>query len=265
MCALNRLLRPGAGVKSLLRRTVFRDGAVRRITLGPLAGMRWRVGELTGLAPFYSGGESDVQEALSAHMPAGGVAVDAGANWGLHTLLLSRLAGPSGRVLAVEPFPPNVVHLSDHVAINRAANVTVVTAALADRPGSVPYLPGENGSVGKLVFGGETPAGCIPVPVRTLDEVAAAEGLSRLDVAKVDVEGAESRLLEGARAVMERFRPVLVVELHTPEQDLACGRILTDAGYSLTRCGGGPPIVRIDRSWPDPEGVWGTVICTPRR
>jgi hypothetical protein len=79
----------------------------------------------------------------------------------------------------------------------------------------------------------------------------------------VDVEGAEARLLKGAEHTILRFRPHLVVELHNPEQDLEVARLLQKWNYAIKRVDGSP-INYLDRPWPEPEGVWGTLHATPQ-
>ncbi len=72
----------------------------RPIRFGAIRGMRFRVNLITGLSPWYSGAERPQQRAFKALLGPGDVVIDIGANWGLHTLYLSRLVGPTGRVLA---------------------------------------------------------------------------------------------------------------------------------------------------------------------
>ena len=80
---------------------------------------------------------------------------------------------------------------------------------------------------------------------------------------KVDVEGAESAVLSGAQQTLEQHRPCLIVDLHTPEQDVRVAGILTAHDYVLERLEG-PPITRADTGWPDPEGGWGSLLAMPR-
>jgi len=87
-------------IKRLVRRCFFPDGAVRRVITGPLRGFRYRVSPITGMEAWYSGHERDMQRAMAAYVRAGDTVLDVGANWGIHSLLLSRLVGPRGRVIA---------------------------------------------------------------------------------------------------------------------------------------------------------------------
>lgn len=103
----------------------------------------------------------------------------------------------------------------------------------------------------------------LDVAVRTLDSLVEDLHLARIRLVKIDVEGAESMVIRGARATLDRFQPHLIVDLHTPEQDVDVAHLLASRGYTLERLDG-PPIRRYDRGWPEPEGVRGSLLASPR-
>lgn len=250
-------------LKSFLSALWFRPGSAHRVLTGPLRGMWFRFGPDTGFAALYSGNEGHNQRAYAALVRPGDTVIDAGANWGVHTLHLARLVGPQGRVLAFEPHPVVVEDLRWHVERNALTQVQIHAAALGDQPGTLPFILGESSKTSHFASSDEKPAAqVVEVPCRTVDEVVAGAGLTSLRLMKVDVEGAESRLLQGAEETLRRLRPALVVELHTPEQDLAVSALLTRHGYRLAGVDG-RVIQHLDRSWPDPDGVWGTVLALP--
>ena len=255
-------VREGA-VKAIARSTLFRDGAVRRIRLGPLKGRAFRIGPITGLSPWYSGAERPVQRVFQALVRPSDVVIDVGANWGLHTLCLSGLVERSGRVIAMEPFPPAVEELEWHARTNGCNNVTVLRVAAGTGDGTAFFRPGAAPTTGTLRRDGD-PSGAsdFETEVRALDSVVREFRLRALKLVKIDVEGAESMVLSGARALMRELRPYFVVELHAPEQDVAVAAELTGYGYRVSRISG-PPIQRIDVGWPDPAGVWGSILATP--
>jgi FkbM family methyltransferase len=255
-------VREGA-VKAIARSTLFRDGAVRRIRLGPLRGRAFRIGPITGLSPWYSGAERPVQRVFRELVRSSDVVIDVGANWGLHTLCLSGLVQRSGRVIAMEPFPPAAEELEWHVRRNGCDNVTVLRAAAGGRDGTALFRPGAAPTTGSLRRDGDPPGGSdFPTKVAALDSVVREFGLRAVRLVKIDVEGAESVVLSGASALLAELRPHLVVELHTPEQDVAVAAELGGAGYRIRRISG-PPILRTDVGWPDPAGVWGSILATP--
>lgn len=250
-------------IKRLVRRCFFPHGAVRRIVAGPLRGFRYRVSPITGMEAWYSGHERDMQRAMAAYVRAGDTVLDVGANWGLHSLLLSRLVGPAGRVFACEPSPCVAAETRWHFSANQVQNVTFLELALADQAGTATFDTHALSTTGKLVDGsGPAAASSVTVQVETLDHLVASHPLAALKLVKVDVEGAESKVLTGARGTLEKLRPRLIVELHNPEQDLAVARILREHQYQLTRLDGSE-IRKPDCGWPDRDGVWGTIIAHP--
>jgi FkbM family methyltransferase len=165
----------------------------------------------------------------------GGVCVDVGAAAGLYTLALSRLAGPSGRVHSVEPLAFAHPVWTRVLGSRGARNVQRHALALGAEPGrgvmSVPvgryglvtgrsFLADRSRGLGSNAeFAGQVE---VSVPVATLDGLCAPAGLDRLDFIKIDVEGAELSVLQGAEQVIETFRPALLVEIearHTARYD----------------------------------------------
>ncbi len=189
-----------------------------------------------------------------------------GANWGLHTLYFSRLVGPTGKVLAFEPYPPVFSELQWHLQANGCHNGQAFQAALGDTVGAGLFQPGENASTGQLSAGptcSEIPGKALVVPIQTLDALGEQLRIEQLALVKIDAEGAEARILEGAERLMAKTRPTLVIELHNPEQDVAVARWLTTQGYRFERVAG-PSILHPENGWPDPDGVWGTIVARPR-
>ncbi len=227
--------------------------------------MVWQVSPTTGVAPIYSGAERPVQAAMRRLVKSDSCVFDVGANWGIHTLFLSRLVGAGGRVWAFEPVPEVFAELQWHLAMNKCQNVTAMEYALAEREGESMFLRGATATQGRLdpeIALSKPAEDRFAVPVKTVDGIVAQYALKQVDFMKIDVEGAESKVLEGAIKTMEQFRPRLIIELHNPEQDLAVAEFLCRRGFRLSRVSG-PPITRPDCGWPDRRGVWGRIIAEP--
>jgi FkbM family methyltransferase len=156
--------------------------------------------------------------ALRRVIPPDAVVIDIGAHAGQFTKLFAKLA-PRGHVYAVEPGHYARVILRTALCLNRVGNVTVLPLALGERSGvatlTVPVK--RSGSYGfglsHLGDSGDGAAELELVPLATLDDVAAALALQRIDFVKADIEGYELRLVQGARATLARFRPALLIEL----------------------------------------------------
>jgi FkbM family methyltransferase len=160
---------------------------------------------------------------------AGDVCLDIGAAGGAHLLVMARRVGDNGRVLGVEPRPASLRALRRIVHLMGVGDrVHLAAVAVADQVGArrlrVPVVPTRahfNGSTRHpavaAAFAG-LPSREIEVPTTTLDELIATEGLERVDVLKCDVEGAELLVLAGATHVLERFRPIVILEADDEHQ-----------------------------------------------
>jgi FkbM family methyltransferase len=138
---------------------------------------------------------------------------DVGAHIGAVSLALAALA-PAGRVDAFEPSPTSAALLAGNARANGLGNVHVHQLAMLDTPGPA-HLRRTPFSAGSFVAAAEDGL-AEPVAATSLDAWAAETGLERLDLLKLDVEGAELRVLAGAAATLARHRPTIVVECNPP-------------------------------------------------
>ncbi len=155
------------------------------------------------------------------HLAPGFVMVDVGAHHGIHALVVAyelRARELSGHVHAFEPDPWNRHILRQNLERNELLSfVTVHEEAVSDRQGEAELLVMENESSGHTLRGNEefavwAGARVTPrvVPTTSLD--ALLDGLPRVSLIKIDVQGAEPLVLAGAQRLIARDRPVLVVE-----------------------------------------------------
>ncbi len=139
--------------------------------------------------------------------------IDVGANIGYFSCLMSKLAGPEGKVLAIEPEPQNLELLRQNIKLNNLANVMVHACALGAAEGSAMLGLYKASNRGRHSLLHEDAKSRIKVPVRTLDEVVQSSGLhgSSWSLAKIDVEGYEGFVLEGAKETLPQIE-ILVME-----------------------------------------------------
>lgn len=147
--------------------------------------------------------EADVIRLLRSVVRPGMTVVDVGANVGFHTVLLSRLVGPAGRVHAFEPLPETIGMLRANLWRHGCANTVVHPMAVSDQAGVVELEIDPEGGSGTHIGAGDLRVRCT-----TLDEALAD---TRVDVLKVDVEGAEPMVLRGAAALIARSPKLLAV------------------------------------------------------
>jgi FkbM family methyltransferase len=140
------------------------------------------------------------------------VCLDIGANIGVVSLILADLA-PAGSVFAFEPGAGNLRYLERNVLDNHGRNITIEPVGLYDKPGTLRLHVDAAHPGGAHIAGTEVRGEASEeITVVALDDWIGASGLERLDVIKMDIEGAELRALDGAHSVLSRFRPLLIIE-----------------------------------------------------
>jgi FkbM family methyltransferase len=177
--------------------------------------------DLACLTPFHP-----FQFALYAEALGPGMAVvDCGAHIGVYTLLAARQVGPEGHVVALEPDEVNLRALRANLNANGLADrVEVIDAAASDRSGPARFFSAGTGFGGlegaSTALGSLSPVrGAVPTRVRCLTLDAALAGRS-IDLAKIDVEGAETLVLRGMHETLTRSPGATVfIECHQPGLD----------------------------------------------
>lgn len=192
----------------------------------------------------------------------GQVALDLGANMGGHTLHLAVAAGVKGRVVAVEPTAYPFQRLTRNIQLNPdlAQRIHAHQALLVAEPGQpIPAtinsswpVAGDIREAHPLHMG--VPQATTSAISMTLDQLVEREGLDRVDLIKLDVDGAEWDVLRGGWSMLQRFRPILVIEIAPfalKEQGvdaLTVVSALADLGYRFETLSG--------KSLPANHSVW---------
>lgn len=195
-----------------------------RVRGGPLEGLRWS--PASGSRFVRGDYEAYNLPAFLEAVGEGDVVFDVGAHVGYFTAIASLRVGPAGRVVAFEPRPVNLGLLRRHVQVNDLDNVTVVEAGVGRGSGTARFEEGTGSGTGKIADQGE-----LTVRVVRLDDVVGEDGLPEPDFIKIDVEGGELDVLEGARGLLERARPRLLVGIHGPGMREKCVALLDELGY----------------------------------
>jgi FkbM family methyltransferase len=156
--------------------------------------------------------EPAVRTALLRHLRPGMIAVDAGANIGLHSLVMAQAVGPGGRLIAFEALPHLAEALSRSLMLNGfAARSEVVQAALAEKQGEAVIHAAAHSPVSSIFAPEGIATTAITVPRISLDAHIAPGG--RVDLIKMDIEGAEPLAWAGmTRVVAENPDLVIVLE-----------------------------------------------------
>jgi FkbM family methyltransferase len=155
--------------------------------------------------------DPEIATALNRRVKPGMAVVDIGANIGYLTMLLGSLVAPAGLVVAIEPNPENIKLLEASRRVNRFDHVLVIQAAAGRQAGllalNVSY---SNGTTTELPTDLDAIFASRPVPCFALDDILPKD--RRIDLVKIDAEGAELNALIGLSQTVDRHRPMIVSE-----------------------------------------------------
>jgi FkbM family methyltransferase len=190
--------------------------------------------------------ERELVNVFKKMLKPGMTVLDLGANIGYFSVLASGLVGNRGQLHAFEPAPTCFTRLKKNLAAFSWAHVHSI--AVGDEPGTARFHFSHKGNEtgwGSLLPDDNVSAQEITVPVLTLDTWAHNQAIRRVDLIKMDLEGAEYRAIKGAEALLCQHRPLVVAELNevclrrdhrTPEDVLS---LLRAAGYNTFSLGDG--------------------------
>lgn len=251
----SRLRPDNAHYRSPTHRLARLDGIRLRLDLSDY--MQWSA---------YFRIERDLRERLYALAPPGCIAIDIGTNIGEVLLNLARRVGPTGRAIGFEPNPATYALCVENLALNSGLPAEVHPVALGESEGELALgRPcASNSGSDRIMAGGRD---SVAVPVTTLDDFATQASLEGVDLVKIDVEGFELHVLNGAREVLQRFKPVLFVELsdaNLREQGASASELLRwieDHGYTSRNAATGESVTA-DQTL---DGCFFDIICQPRK
>ena len=220
---------------------------------------------------YYS---RDIVLAMNKLLKPGMVVVDVGANIGEISLVAAQRVGAAGRVFAFEPMPALHQKLTFNLSRNGLNQVVPVRKGLSDKTGVAPIYFAESlfsdgtkhEGLGTLYPSGQRAGLAGEIELTTLDSFCAESQLSRLDLVKVDVEGAELDVLRGGERTLARFRPHLILEVqretaqsggHEAKDIL---QFLEPLGYAFFTIG---RKARLYPLQPDNLAPFQNVLCVP--
>jgi FkbM family methyltransferase len=200
-----------------------------RILRGPLRGKKWIKGAGTN-ACWLGAYEAVFLRSLANAISPGFVVYDVGANVGIYSLVASLQTGPGGAVYAFEPLQRNLLYLRRHLSLNNIQNCVVCEAAVCNTEGIRAFSAAAwHPSMAHLSKDGE-----ILVSSTTLDSCIYGEKRFRPpNVVKIDVEGAEFEVLEGASRALAEFHPTIFLEVHGTQLHADCCAYLLAKGYRV--------------------------------
>jgi len=214
---------------------VSTTGVLQRLLLAVYKGvcrtglMSTRLGRGVFLAAYerYKGiWDADHLEALSKLVPPGATVIDVGANVGFYTRRFAEWVRPGGEVIAIEPEEVNFASLKRVIARRGLMNVLGVQAVASETAGSLylqknPFHPAdhriaETNGLAASGRGDKTApcqGNCVKVKAVTIDGLLRERGWPKVSLIKIDVQGAEERVLRGAMGALRELRPAVFMEV----------------------------------------------------
>ena len=181
----------------------------------------------------YFGTKFDVIfDFLKAYLRNGMVYVDVGANIGSHVINAARLVGRTGTVFAFEADPDTFELLMKNIKLNGLDNVIFQQTCVTEDVGTVSFYKHKDSAKSSIVDRGEKVAATLPAD--KLDNLIPAN--ARIDILKIDVEGAELGVLKGARQIfLDRPPSIVIIEVFdvrdNTDKSSGVRQILENYGY----------------------------------
>ncbi len=168
-------------------------------------------------------------EFWNGYIQPGMTVIDVGANVGVYTFSAAREVGEGGKVIAIEPFAPCVTCLEETKRVNNLSQVVIKQAAASDRSGTLHLATFASSEFNAVTTDTDAPG--IEVEAIALDDLIQTEGLTRVDVLKIDAEGHELAVLQGSEQLLDQFAPVIMYE------NISAQRSNTDVAFYLQERG----------------------------
>lgn len=159
--------------------------------------------------------EPDVIDFLSHYLKPGMIMLDVGANIGVYTLLSAKIVGEHGSVHAFEPTPKTFAQLHANIELNGFTCVHINRLAVTEKAGTSTLYLYEQNAMNSLFIQNWVgkPLGRVEVETISLDQYINTNDLPRVDLLKLDVEGAELGVLKGALKLLAGLNsPVIICE-----------------------------------------------------
>jgi len=199
--------------------------------------VRWQIDALTSQQHLLGTYEPYLQAALARWVRPGDVVYDIGAHAGFHTLCAALLVGPSGQVIAFEPYPQNFRSLQRQLSLNPGLPARALAIAASDQTASLRmHRPGSS-SQSHIAETGK-----VQVAAQSLDDLVQAGVIAPPNLIKLDVEGHEAAVLCGALTTITAHRPVLLCDYNDADTEALVRQALGGLAYDVSP---GPPVTAV--------------------
>ncbi len=200
------------------------------ILQGPGSGLKWISGSYNH-GCWLGSYEFEKQTVLPSLIKTGDVVYDVGAHVGYFTIILARLVGPTGQVVAFEPFPANYDYILRHVTLNGLKNVRAVQAGVGARNEMIPF---ESTNHSATVRKAKDTSGGLRFTVVNLIDFVRDNGLRLPDLIKMDIEGAEEEVVPTILDFVVENKVKLLISTHSDAITKKLADMLTSRGFRVT-------------------------------
>ena len=156
-------------------------------------------------------GEFDMRKYFSL---SEGTFLDIGANVGKYSIIISKQIKDKGKVFSFEPEPSNLIALKRNIKLNKAKNITIIPFACSNKKAKLEFYLNENNSGGHSLVNKSNNK--ISVDADTLDNIIKENNIKNIKLIKIDVEGAEMQVFEGAKETLKKYHPKIIFETDFP-------------------------------------------------
>ncbi|MCW5947484.1 MAG: FkbM family methyltransferase [Fimbriimonadales bacterium] len=171
--------------------------------------MKVHLDDIVGFTIWLKGWyQKELVDAVRQYLRDGMTFVDIGAHFGQFTLAASSIVGSTGRVLAFEPASHQRKYLIHNVKLNNLSNIFVSAEAVWKSSGSVSFI---EESPNQAVISRISDEGQSKIDATTIDRIASDQHIPQLDVIKIDAEGSERAIFEGATHLLSTNPPRVIL------------------------------------------------------
>jgi FkbM family methyltransferase len=205
--------------------------------------------------------EDEISFLRRALLP-GQQAIDIGANYGVYTLSIASVVGPTGAVWAFEPASSTAAFLEQSIAVNKFTQVVLERSALARECGTAQLTTNDNSELNALVRDAQSGGASETVRLVTLDDCLQRYGWKQIDFLKIDAEGGEADIIEGGRRFFAKLSPLILYEVKAGEEvHLELVEKFAAVGFDSYRMVPGPDLLVPFDAASKPDGYLLNLFC----
>jgi FkbM family methyltransferase len=182
---------------------------------------------------------------LSKLLTKGMTCLDIGGNIGYYVLLERKLVGDEGKIIAIEPLQENFQYLQKNIQLQNFSNISTYNFALGDKNGKATFVIEKQKNNSWVLPEGKPPpppslGTLCEVPIRMSDQFIDELKLERLDFIRMDVEGFELHILGSLKNTIQKFKPIISLELHKGilgyDDTSKFFKLMKEHGYQIESC-----------------------------